>query len=739
MLVLGFYFSHKVIFAILGIAWIVRAVCLRSKLILIAMLLTSGMAIFVCHRVNKNIEVGKALVGKKVEHLRIKAETDQVKIDGDQFIIRGVKNDLTGLPIMIYGSLNNINEKYFLSQNRPLFLKLNGVVGVPVSPTNFNQSDSRIFSYSKGVFLTLEKAKIDRMQIRQTFSIVDWLHCFREKLVLRCNSFEEPIRGYVLGAVLGYQDEFMQQNSEKYKNTGIIHLFCISGLHVFFLVDGLKALFRRLRITKETSESLLLVLVPIYYVIGGGSTSLLRCISIVWINTFCSRFRLKQRNIDTWGLVLLINMYLNPFVLFCLGGQLSYLLSLILITLKFKNKVYQSIALFLVEIPSLLYFTYQVNILTVLFNLIFIPIFSVIILPCAICLLLVPGLNIVLGLPIIFFEVLIKMAEKMPGLILVGKPHANVVILLFIITLKLVTIDQNIKTYKQISGLAFVLYSCVYMLLHLVPYGEVSFFDVGQGDCILIREPFNRRISLIDTGGRVGFVKNGWKKRQKIEVPQANRTSVNYLKSLGISQIDNLCLTHQDVDHIGDTGTICKNFRVKRLIIGDGMLDSLGFKDKVKSVINRKTSIKSVKSGFIVRNFPFQVLYPEKKGKGANEDSLALIGTFGKQKFLFTGDLDQNGEKRMMEMYPELKVDVFKLGHHGSRTSNSDAVFDIAGPHVTITSAGRKNRFGHPHKETIEKIKKHHILNYSTQTSGMISYRYFENDSGRWITKFKGN
>lgn len=95
-----------------------------------------------------------------------------------------------------------------------------------------------------------------------------------------------------------------------------------------------------------------------------------------------------------------------------------------------------------------------------------------------------------------------------------------------------------------------------------------------------------------------------------------------------------------------------------------------------------------------------------------------------KKRWLFTGDLDQAGEMKILQKYPNLKVDYFKLGHHGSRTSSKKAFLQAIKPSLAFISAGRNNRFGHPHQETLNTLKELGIPWVSTQDYGMISWYY---------------
>ena len=137
-----------------------------------------------------------------------------------------------------------------------------------------------------------------------------------------------------------------------------------------------------MRIDRETLFTIQMVVLPVYFVLGGGSTSLFRAITLVLIKLVAQRLRLNfGGGVEAWCIVLLINLWLNPFVLLQMGGQLSYLLSLVLISQSTTSSLKISFKLFLVEIPIILFSMYKIHLLTVLFNLLCVPLFSSLVIP----------------------------------------------------------------------------------------------------------------------------------------------------------------------------------------------------------------------------------------------------------------------------------------------------------------------------------------------------------------------
>ena len=162
------------------------------------------------------------------------------------------------------------------------------------------------------------------------------------------------------------------------------------------------------------------------------------------------------------------------------------------------------------------------------------------------------------------------------------------------------------------------------------------------------------------------------------------------------------------------------------------------FINKVKNFISL-SNIKPLRAGSIPNKSPFEVLHPFHSGIGENGDSMVLTCWLGKKRWLFTGDLDRQGERDIIEQYPSLKVDVLKLGHHGSKTASDPKVLKQVSPKLGIISAGRDNRYGHPNEETLQTLKKQGIPYFNTQTDGMISYVFEGNHIGKWHTFLRRN
>lgn len=265
-------------------------------------------------------------------------------------------------------------------------------------------------------------------------------------------------------------------------------------------------------------------------------------------------------------------------------------------------------------------------------------------------------------------------------------------------------------------------FACFYAALTLlsVKYpltNEVTFIDIGQGDSILVREWTGKNL-LIDVGGRPFFSsKEHW--RRGHHVANAQKTLIPYLKSRGIHTIDQLLVTHADTDHMGDIEVVAKAIRIKEILTSQGSLSHPSF---VRRLRRLKCHVRVLAAGdqLPIMGSVLQVLYPWQLGDGKNNDSLVLYGRLLNRTFLFTGDLEKEGENEIIKRYPQLRVDYLKAGHHGSNTSSSAAFLDHIQPKVAFISAGKNNRYQHPHRETLARLEDRQITYYRTDTQGAI-------------------
>lgn len=252
-----------------------------------------------------------------------------------------------------------------------------------------------------------------------------------------------------------------------------------------------------------------------------------------------------------------------------------------------------------------------------------------------------------------------------------------------------------------------------------VPDGvaEIHFIDVGQGDATLIR--VGEKNILIDTGEK-----------------DAQDALLAYLDGQGVKELEYFVVTHFDSDHFANAVKILDTYDVKKLLIPDQVKNTktyLSFMEKVeeqaeKGDIEVLNANEMIGEKLDVNSLELTVLAPLKNNyDDSNDYSVVLMACYGNRRVLLSGDAEKESEEDMTEVYTskELNCDIFKLGHHGSRTSSSQALLDLATPEYVVACCGTDNKYGHPHPEVLERVKD--LKLYRTDTQGSIIFS-IEND-----------
>lgn len=233
---------------------------------------------------------------------------------------------------------------------------------------------------------------------------------------------------------------------------------------------------------------------------------------------------------------------------------------------------------------------------------------------------------------------------------------------------------------------------------------RVHFIDVGQGDSILVQS--DGHFMLIDAG----------------ENNQAD-TVIRYLQQAGVTELDYVIGTHPHSDHIGGLDKVIGQFTVKKVILPPVEHTSRTFEDLLDSISNKGLKITKPVPGtsYSLGAAAFTIVAPAADyGNDLNNWSVGIRLTYGDNSFLMCGDAEKDAEEDMVNSGAVLSADVLKAGHHGSNTSTSDAFFKKVSPSYVVIQCGRDNSYGHPHKETMEKLEQAGCRIFRTDKQGTI-------------------
>ncbi|MBR3620865.1 MAG: MBL fold metallo-hydrolase [Clostridia bacterium] len=195
-------------------------------------------------------------------------------------------------------------------------------------------------------------------------------------------------------------------------------------------------------------------------------------------------------------------------------------------------------------------------------------------------------------------------------------------------------------------------------------------------------------------------------------------------------RLDALVITHPDLDHFGGASSILRTFPVKELWINECSRTEAkaDWQKTIATAADREISIRDIGRGFTWREhrFEIQAVHPNPnstaglKCNDANQGSITLRAHGLGHSAMLTGDLTAAGEKEILASDTNIRSDILKLGHHGSKTSSSAPFLDAVAPQLALISSGRKNRFRHPSKQVIERLDSLHIPYLNTATSGTV-------------------
>ncbi|MDF2882868.1 MAG: ComE-like protein Metallo beta-lactamase superfamily hydrolase, secreted [Clostridiaceae bacterium] len=233
---------------------------------------------------------------------------------------------------------------------------------------------------------------------------------------------------------------------------------------------------------------------------------------------------------------------------------------------------------------------------------------------------------------------------------------------------------------------------------------KVHYINVGQGDSILVQQ--GDKNMLIDAGTNA-----------------STSSLISYLRSQNIKKIDYLVLTHPHEDHIGGADAVIKTFEIGSIYMPKVTANTATFRDVVKAMNAKglKALQPIIGTNYNLGQAACEILGPVTTVNGdLNTYSIVIKVTFGNNKFLFTGDAQASNEQDMINKGFDLSADVLKLGHHGSHTSTSQNFLNKVNPKYAIISCGVDNDYGHPHKETMDRLKRKNVIVYRTDESGTI-------------------
>lgn len=605
---------------------------------------------------------------------------------------------------------------------------------------------------------------------------------FRNRLY---HIFPKKEAGIMTAMLLGDKSGLDDEVKALYQENGIIHILSISGLHITIIGMSLYQLLRRVGTQVLPAAVLGSVVIILYGIMTGMSVSTARAIGMYLIHMLAELAGRTYDMLNALGLMAVFMLWQNPQNLENVGFLLSYgavlgigvMYPAMLIEggdgknvfyeekkwkqrfMKFlkglleelKQSLMAGMSITITTLPILLWFYYEVPVYSIFLNLLVLPFMSMVML-AGLLAMLVPGLGFVGTLDCVVltgYEWLCQVCEKLPfHKWNPGRPQVWQIAAYYVVWCLVVLLGQvrrKEKEKRESFKTAFVrkegvicgklqilgmLLAVFVFEINIFKETVVTFLDVGQGDCICIQLA-SGEVYLFDCGS-------------------SSRSNVGeyvlkpFLKYYGIQHIDGVFVSHPDEDHCNGIEELLVSGEEWGITVGQLILPDIQDKMRDEKFLElQKTAegmqgttemgIYYVNAGDMLETEDFSLLCLHPPAAWECSDSNAYSECFwvefhavGKT-LLLTGDVEGEGEMLLLEELGKRNlhdVDILKVAHHGSRNSSSEALLAQLTPQLSVISCGENNGYGHPHKETLERLKDKGCKVLSTSEYGAVSIEF---------------
>ena len=724
------------------------------------------------------------------------------------YLREGVPEPEIGSLVILKGTLKNFQQPTNPGQfNAPFYYQILRI-SFRLNQAEIQVKSDRFYKIAEGLYQLRRKAgsKVDALLPEQEASVMKTM-LLGEKGIL-----DEEIKGL-------------------YQRNGIAHILAISGLHISMIGMGLYQLLRRAGLKIKLSAILASMIIVLYGMMTGFAVSAIRAIAMFLLQMLAQILGRTYDRITALAVAAVLVLVEQPLYLFHSGFQFSFLcvlgISLILPVLgnvRKGKKLFEGVALMAVTLPVYLGVFYQIPVYSMFLNFIVLPMMSIL-MGAGIVMILAAFLCTPLAIPAAWLITGILMVYERIGLFTEKLPHhywtpgcpakwqlaVYVAVLIIIAALgrtkrkavlyqkdcihrrggcaKEILQEQNkrirriachggkwISTYGIPVGICwgFLLLGVVILTWRFRPELQVTFLDVGQGDCIFLQTEDGA--SYLTDGGSSSVSKVG------------KYRMIPFLKYQGASQIKAVFVSHADSDHCNGIAELLEQaelegIRVENLVLTDiaDECRSEGYEELVELAGQNGITVQLLHEGQQLQDgeLLFQCLHPSKgyRAEDLNETSMVLLVTYREFSMLLTGDVQGAGEEHLTQElqdwkepgvaqmqdvirisgeeesmeeesieeqsiederieeqieekrpqnkmganHTETELTILKVAHHGSKNSTSEEFLKAANPKIAIISCGKGNRYGHPHEETLERLEKADVPWFCTKDYGAIT------------------
>lgn len=639
--------------------------------------------------------------------------------------------------------LVKIKDEGVVDDNLPVYgdlVSLKGLLKTPNESRNPGEFNYRSYLGAQKIHYILYVPSyklIHEIKPQNKLNILNIVYNFRKKIYLISEKYHPSCLGELFsGIVLGASNLLSKEMLEKFKITGTLHAIAASGLNVAIVIGFFIVIFNYFKIPLKKGSLIIIPFVIFYLFLAGASPSIVRA-SIMGIIALVAIYFDRVGDI-LYSVLLsaLLMLLFNPLLLFNVSFQLSFaaVVGMIYLCPFFYNKlaflpkwlntaISASLAAEISLYPFLTWHFFQISIIAPVANIFVVPLIGVLlplsIIECAVGAIWLPLSapfafvnNIIISAVIFFIENLAKIPNSM---LWTGRPSIIFIFIYYLVLVLLIYVAHNQRYYKTI-GLSLSAMAFLFILLKLFIPGclEVVFLDVGEGDSAVLRLPYGKT-TIVDTGPPPN---------KELYTPPI----INYLHYKGVTKIENLIITHVHKDHAGNVNNIINDFRVNRIILPETAEYSEDYLLILKKAGENKIPVFCVKYGDKIDfNGKINLLFLnpmdtflKETNDDTNNNSMVFKLTYKESSFLFAGDMQSEGQERLVNLNTSIKSNVLKVPHHGSIDALCMPFLNMVSPEYSMISSSQGNKYNHPHPETVLNLKKIDSLIYRTDTNGAI-------------------
>ena len=548
----------------------------------------------------------------------------------------------------------------------------------------------------------------------------------------------------VRSVVLGDKSGLDETTSDLYRAAGIYHMLCVSGLHISvisLILYRLTGLF----IDKRRAGAINLALLITYCIFTGSSISAVRSVLMAGI-VIIGEILFRERDVpSSVGFAAVCILLYEPLYICDVGFQLSFsavfgiaaltapvdrqLSRFVMIPRALRTAASGNLAAILGTLPCMLYHFYIITPYAFFANLIILPTSSILVTMGVItgCIgvfwpsaaeFTAGSLYILLR----FYRSVCEFFQNIPAAEVIIGSCGLVLALIMAVTILLFALWSSgrpgqMKTRGYLFFVSLAVCTATALFHYRRPDFEITMLDVGQSEAFVIRQ--GRWVFVLDGGG----LPNALPGRNT-----GNRVLIPYLNYLGVSRINGVFISHTDYDHAAGIAELLPQKQIDRLYFSNAVeRDDAMYMALAGACAELQIPVSYLSKGDMIKTdkMCIDTVYPNSDSQvTGNDASLVQQFFYGGASVLFTGDIDSTVEKRLEFAVPV----VLKLPHHGSKYSNNEEFLRKASPPFAIVSTGRRNVYGFPANDTLERLRNLNIPLYNTAERGAVILTFQKNE-----------